>query len=230
MAFSRVLAVSLAAAALARNHTCGLDGECNDEESSLLQNFLSKEEVVRAHAPQTPWWEGKSGYSKCRNRYGVEFPCGEYGKCCGDVCMNENDVCCMNILGDYFPCGGEGGGCCGNACYAPGSKCCRVGPQNEWYPVSKDTECRAKGSAKGSGSHKTCRNRYGDEFWCGADSKCCGDICVAAGGKCCENAIGYKFGCGEHSQCCGNACAGSGSKCCKPEGPCRSRDSTTWHV
>merc|ERR1719189_2562514 len=25
--------------------------------------------------------------------------------------MNENDVCCMNILRDYFPCGGSGGGC-----------------------------------------------------------------------------------------------------------------------
>merc|ERR1712154_264770 len=89
------------------------------------------------------------------------------------------------------------------------------------YPVSKDTDCKAsgKGKGKGSASHKTCTNRYGAQFWCSPDSKCCGDICVAKGGKCCANVNGHNFGCGKDSTCCGNACAGKGSKCCKPAGP-----------
>merc|ERR1719277_634415 len=83
MAFSRVLAVSLAVAALGENHTCGVDGECNDEESSLMQ--------IR-NAPQTQWWSGMEGFSNCRNRLGDEFPCGETGRCCGDICADSRIV------------------------------------------------------------------------------------------------------------------------------------------
>merc|ERR1719221_2372227 len=68
---------------------------------------------------------------------------------------------------------GDGGGCCGNTCYGKGSKCCKVGHPNEWYPVSKDTECKSRKS------HKTCKNRFGEEFWCAPEDKCCGDICVS---------------------------------------------------
>merc|ERR1712061_969144 len=46
-------------------------------------------------------------------------------RCCGDICVSNDDVCCENVLGNNFPCQGIGGGCCGNACYAPGSKCCK---------------------------------------------------------------------------------------------------------
>merc|ERR1719507_1483580 len=195
--------------------------ECSTEESSLLPRSLSKEQTVRVHAPRVPFWVGMKGYSNCRNWQGVEFPCGDYGKCCGDVCANDKDVCCQNTLGADFACSGEGGGCCGNACYGKDSKCCKVGPPNEWYPVSKDTECNAIGSA----SHETCTNRFGEQFWCSPDSKCCGDICVAKESKCCENSNGNNFGCGKDSTCCGNACAGKGSKCCKPYGGSMS----TWY-
>jgi len=65
---------------------------------------------------------------------------------------------------------------------------------------------------------KHCRNRYGTPFVCGAESSCCGDICVGKGGKCCTNAVDNNFACGAGSSCCGNACAAAGSKCCRPEG------------
>merc|ERR1719436_2011076 len=91
--------------------------------------------------PQTVWWLGEEGYSNCRNRNGDDFPCGESGKCCGDICANKQDVCCKNTLGNDFACDGEGGGCCGNACFAKGSKCCKVGDISEWYPVAEGTEC-----------------------------------------------------------------------------------------
>jgi len=166
-----------------------------------------------------PFWMSWKGYSNCRNREGQEFPCGSTGKCCGDVCANENDVCCQNTLGSDFACGGAGGGCCGNACFAPGSKCCRPPgrPKSEWYPVSQETQC-AHESTSPVAPHTECKNRNGDTFWCAENDKCCGDICVAAGGVCCTNANMNNFVCGSASSCCGNACAGSGSKCCRPQG------------
>merc|ERR1739846_184682 len=58
-------------------------------------------------------------------------------------CVSKDDVCCENVLGNYFPCQGNGGGCCGNACFAPGSKCCKSPfvAKARWYPVTKDTKC-----------------------------------------------------------------------------------------
>merc|ERR1719277_1849044 len=209
MAFSRVLAVSLAVAALGENHTCGVDGECNDEESSLMQNFLSRESPI-VYVPQTQWWSGMKGFANCRNRVGDEFPCGETGRCCGDLCAGEGDICCQNTLGNDFACAGDGGGCCGNACYAKGSKCCRVGKKSQWYPVAEGTDC-----AEAARAPKKCTNRFGDSFECNPGDRCCGDICVSAGGKCCFNANGNSFACGSGSTCCGNACAAAGSKCCK---------------
>merc|ERR1719277_405077 len=209
MAFSRVLAVSLAVAALGENHTCGVDGECNDEESSLMQNFLSRESPI-VYVPQTQWWDGMKGFANCRNRVGDEFPCGETGRCCGDICADKHDVCCKNVLGNDFACAGDGGGCCGNACYGKGSKCCRVGEKSQWYPVAEGTEC-----AEAVKAPKTCTNRFGDTFECSAGDRCCGDICVSDGGKCCFNVNGNSFACGSGSTCCGNACAAAGSKCCK---------------
>jgi len=208
MAFRGILAVSLVVVALGDNHTCGADGECDDEESSLLQNFLSRSDPVMEVA-QTPWWLGNNGFSNCRNREGDEFPCGEDGRCCGDICASKQDVCCKNVQGYDFACAGEGGGCCGNACYAKGSKCCKVGSFNEWYPVAEDTECAVKSSSK------TCTNRNGDSFLCGPNSRCGGDICLYEGSKQCQNANGHDFACGPDSHCCGNACAGPNSKCCK---------------
>merc|ERR1712218_379975 len=55
---------------------------------------------------------------------------------------SRGDLCCENAVGDFFLCGGRGGSCCGNACAGVGSKCCKVGTFAEWYPVSKETECR----------------------------------------------------------------------------------------
>ena len=143
-----------------------------------------------------------------RNRRGEEFPCGETGKCCGDVCADQNDLCCRNSNGDDFACQGGGGSCCGNACAAPGSKCCTA-DNGYQYPVSKDTAC--------AGDYKTCENREGTTFYCGARETCSGDVCVAEGGVGCVNSIGNDFPCGAGSSCCGNACAAAGSKCCKPQ-------------
>jgi len=194
MAFQRVLAVSLAVAALGENHT--------RSEPYWPDGILD--------APPAQWWLGQSGFSNCRNRFGETFPCGETGRCCGDICANDQDVCCKNVNGNDFACDGDGGGCCGNACYAKGSKCCKVGSFSEWYPVSQDTECTAKSS-----SGITCTNRFGDKFRCGANSRCGGDICVTKESKVCKNANGNDFACGPNSHCCGNACAGEGSKCCR---------------
>merc|ERR1712190_383562 len=132
---------------------------------------------------------------------------------CGDTCVSKDDVCCENVLGNSFPCQGNGGGCCGNTCAAPGSKCCKPeGPESAWYPVSKETECR-KPSVQ-------CTNRDGTRFECAAGDKCCGGACVGKHDVCCENVNGDDFPCqGEGGGCCGNACYAPGSKCCKPAGP-----------
>lgn len=60
-----------------------------------------------------------------------------------------------------------------------------------------------------------CWNRQGTGFKCGANSHCCGDVCVVDGGACCQNDLGNDFPCGAGSTCCGNGCAAPGSKCCE---------------
>jgi len=159
-------------------------------------------------AAKAPFWLAM-GMANCRNRRGEEFPCGETGKCCGDVCADQNDLCCRNSNGNDFACQGGGGSCCGNACAAPGSKCCTA-DNGYKYPVSNDTAC--------AGEYKTCKNREGTTFYCGAKDTCSGDVCVAEGGVGCMNSNGNDFPCGAGSSCCGNACAAAGSKCCRPQG------------
>jgi len=178
-----------------------LDGECVNEESSLMafrppQGFMN----------MTKWFAGW-GVSMCRNQYGVEFCCGD-GECCGNVCKAKGDLCCTNDLGDTFPCQ-AGGECCGNGCAAPGSKCCNKGKPGYEYPVSEGTAC--------AGDSIECINSHGNAFQCGAGSSCCGDICVAPGGGCCKSS-GHSFVCGPNSKCCGNSCQAPGSKCCRTKG------------
>merc|ERR1712113_214135 len=85
----------------------------------------------KPRGPASAWYpvsretECRKESVKCTNRYGDEFECANGDHCCGDICVSKNDVCCENVLGNYFPCQGKGGGCCGNACFAPGSKCCK---------------------------------------------------------------------------------------------------------
>jgi len=152
-----------------------------------------------------PFWSAW-GYGSCRNRRGEEFPCGPDGKCCGDICAAKGDKCCKNSNDNDFACSGS---CCGNACAAEGSKCCSLANGYE-YPATDGTAC--------SGDYVTCMNRDHTEFYCGAHSTCCGDICVGEGSACCENSMGNNFACGAGSSCCGNACAGPNSKCCEPAG------------
>jgi len=129
MAFVRFCAVSLITVSVVATsgdaQICAAGEECVSEESSLL--------ALRAFTA------GKGGRGgNCTNRYGVEFQCGEYGKCCGDVCAAKDDQCCQNSLENYFPCDGS---CCGNACAARGSKCCNLHNNGYKYPVSEGTAC-----------------------------------------------------------------------------------------
>merc|ERR1712127_387211 len=122
------------------------------------------------------------------------------------------DTCCTNAVGDKFPCGGKGS-CCGNACTGEGSKCCKVGNFTEWYPVSKDTECRSPAYTNGN-VHQAIPGPVDESLLLAlpSSSTSCG---AAPGDLCCTNAVGDKFACGGGGSCCGNACAGEGSKCCK---------------
>jgi len=98
---------------------------------------------VSAWYPVSKETECRKASVQCTNRYGDEFECAHGDRCCGDTCVSKDDVCCENVLGNNFPCQGNGGGCCGNACYAPGSKCCKSPfvAKARWYPVTKDTKC-----------------------------------------------------------------------------------------
>lgn len=98
---------------------------------------------VSAWYPVSRETECRKESVKCTNRYGDEFECANGDHCCGDICVSKNDVCCENVLGNYFPCQGNGGGCCGNACFAPGSKCCKSPfvAKARWYPVTQATKC-----------------------------------------------------------------------------------------
>merc|ERR1712127_231391 len=122
------------------------------------------------------------------------------------------DTCCTNAVGDKFPCGGKGS-CCGNACTGEGSKCCKVGNFTEWYPVSKDAECRSPAYTNGN-VHEAIPEPVDESLLSAlpSSSTSCG---AAPGDLCCTNAVGDKFPCGGGGSCCGNACAGEGSKCCK---------------
>merc|ERR1719512_279018 len=182
--------------------------------------------------------------TQCTNRHGTPFQCAANDRCCGDVCVAQGDVCCVNVEGNFFPCQGKGGQFCGNACAAPGSKCCRspLVERSRWYPVSKETKCSfslleeddaspeqleddrdavpEEGGAMlveiDSAAPTQCTNRHGTPFQCAAGDSCCGDVCVARGDVCCVNVEGYSFPCqGNGGQCCGNACAAPGSKCCR---------------
>merc|ERR1719384_443891 len=105
--------------------------ECTEEASLLSVKSFSDSDTP-------PWAHLFKSWHKCKNRYGVEFPCGE-GECCGDSCKAKGDLCCFNDNGNSFPCQ-KGGSCCGNACAAPGSKCCTAWNGYK-YPVSKDSDC-----------------------------------------------------------------------------------------
>jgi len=176
--------------------------------------------------------------TQCVNRNGTAFQCASADRCCGDVCVAQGDVCCVNVQGDFFPCQGKSGQCCGNACAAPGSKCCRSPhvERSRWYPVSIHTQCsfslldedeegtdeQRRGDAPAAllesedAAPTQCLNRDNVSFQCAANDRCCGDVCVAQGDVCCVNVQGNFFPCqGKGGQCCGNACAAPGSKCCR---------------
>jgi len=194
MVFVRVLVAFVLAfsmvAGMGQVATCP-DGDCGGEETSLL-SLRNVNKTTKSTG-------------QCKNRFGVEFPCGD-GECCGDICRAQGDLCCKNSDGQNFPCGG-GGSCCGNACAASGSKCC-TGANGYKYPAA---DCSAD-------DYVECTNTRGHSFLCAAGNSCCGDICVAEGGACCQNAAGSNFPCGAGSRCCGNACAAEGSKCCNNNG------------
>lgn len=183
-------AVFLAAAFVvaSADNVCRGDA-CVDEETSLLS--LRSAVAVKG--------------TKCNNRFGVEFACGE-GECCGDICMAKGGTCCQNALNADFACA-EGNTCCGNACAAKSDKCCEDEDTGYKFPA---TTCPADAVQ--------CTNRQGNQFICGEKSSCCGDVCVGAGGVCCVNEYGNNFPCGEGSTCCGNSCAAPGSKCCDVKG------------
>jgi len=171
MALSRFVTAALLfgrAAATLADSRCSDDGECGSEESSLL--------AVRSDVDT-------SGSGRCGD-----------GVPCGDTCMARGDVCCHNVNGAPFPCGGRGGGCCGNACYAPGSKCCKVGSKETWYPVSKETKCRSDYSSDVSyqawyGPHGGVNHgHYQNDFDWNALSQVkhpdCGSICRGQNNQC----------------------------------------------
>jgi len=137
--------------------------------------------------------------TRCVNNEGTEFFCGADSTCCGGACVGKGGVCCTNPnTGAGFPCG-EGSSCCGGGCAAPGSKCCSNNGVE--FPVTADTLC------PGESTGIQCINRFGNVFACGAQSSCCGDICVGKGGQCCTNNNGNNFACGPRSRCSGNICA-----------------------
>merc|ERR1719251_158597 len=137
MSFMRVSVIAVllwsSSAVSLGDQECSAEGECSNEESSLLALRSQQESESRRRLPP----------KTCLNRHGAEFQCAGGDECCGDVCVGRGDVCCENAEGYFFPCQGSGGGCCGNACYAPGSKCCvsPFKPKRQWYPVSRATEC-----------------------------------------------------------------------------------------
>merc|ERR1711971_195610 len=100
-----------------------------------------KSRSVRTSSSETP------SSRNCTNLKGDQFQCGPGDTCCGNGCKAPNDKCCHNVEGYPFACHGN---CCGNACAAPGSKCCSVGPREEWYPVSEETECRSVNTSRTS--------------------------------------------------------------------------------
>jgi len=182
--------------------------ETNDTALGMLHLHARADPWAKVPAPVKALCDATSdGGVCCWNRQGTGFKCGANSHCCGDVCVVDGGACCQNDLGNDFPCG-AGSTCCGNGCAAPGSKCCELATTGYKYPVTKDTACSKELSI-------VCHNRHGDEFVCGADSSCCGDVCSEPGGTCCKNTMGNNFVCAPGNFCCGNACASQDSKCCK---------------
>merc|ERR1712232_520492 len=105
--------------------------------------------------PKSAWYpvseetESRRASVQCTNRNGDEFECATGNQCCGDTCVSKDDVCCENVLGNNFPCQGNGGGCCGNACYAPGSKCCK----SPWVAMNRCTQSPSRPSARSREFH-----------------------------------------------------------------------------
>merc|ERR1712238_476945 len=191
----------------------------------------------KPEGPKSAWYPVSSDTEcrevsvQCTNSNGDEFECAEGDACCGDICVGKDDVCCENVVGDSFPCQGNGGGCCGNACHAPGSKCCKSPwvAKARWYPVTMATKCAwgaeensllavhsAQDSSRRRKSSVQCRNDDGTSFECAAGDKCCGGACVGEHDVCCENVNGDSFPCqGEGGGCCGDSCVSKDDVCCE---------------
>merc|ERR1711972_1260996 len=111
----------------------GDDFPCQGEGGGCCGNacYAPGSKCCKPAGPKSAWYpvseetECRKASVQCTNRNGDEFECAAGDQCCGDTCVSKDDVCCENVLGNNFPCQGNGGGCCGNACYAPGSKCCK---------------------------------------------------------------------------------------------------------
>jgi len=195
-----VLFIAIHASASVEVETCS-GGECPNDENSLL--------VLRSVSSNLTKWFAKWGLQQCFNSDGLPFACGA-GKCCGNACKADGDLCCENNHGYKFPCGSEGGGsCCGNACAGAGSKCCNKGKPGYEYPVAEGDACTDESI--------TCTNSQNLPFVCGKGSTCCGDICATPGSTCCQG-VSHNFACGPGSKCCGNSCQAPGSKCCEGGG------------
>merc|ERR1712127_130105 len=112
----------------------------------------------KPEGPRSAWYpvststECREASVTCSNRNGDEFECAPGDRCCGDICVSTDDVCCENVYGNNFPCQGDGGGCCGNGCYAPGSMCCKSPwkANASWYPVTLATKCAFQSSSHGA--------------------------------------------------------------------------------
>jgi len=118
--------------------------EMEEEEEELEDaSPVEEEQLEEDVASATLLESGEASPTQCYNRHGTPFQCASADRCCGDVCVAQGDVCCVNVEGNFFPCQGKGGQCCGNACAAPGSKCCRSPSveRSRWYPVSIETQC-----------------------------------------------------------------------------------------
>merc|ERR1712209_164162 len=114
-----------------------------EDDAVLEKDEEGADEQEEEDAPAALLENDDATPTQCVNRDKVPFQCAANDRCCGDVCVAQGDVCCVNVHGNFFPCQGKGGQCCGNACAAPGSRCCRSPfvERSRWYPVSRDTQC-----------------------------------------------------------------------------------------
>merc|ERR1712129_574932 len=55
--------------------------------------------------PRSAWYpvstssECRKASVMCWNRNGDEFECAPGDRCCGDICVSKDDVCCENVYG-----------------------------------------------------------------------------------------------------------------------------------